>query len=346
MTQKRRSPLGPWVKVYVSVLDTKAHYSDAQFRALVEVWTHSVRQTVRGQFANRSVLDRWVGREVVDFLISQGDLDVLHDGVVRAHRWGEYQSGVLSTGRGELLPNSSGTVPEQSENSSLTRARDALYTLPSKVVTTEDEGRSESREGDFDENDPLEGFYLVTNRYPTAPNLKRWIRDVASTGPSALDFYVTLKAEFPKAHGDVSEALMATKAKLGQMADRAAASKRSEPKKIDPLREQMKAAIIERYGPEPDEVAEDATPEAIAAGRAAFEALRASSESLVRSVPNGPARKAGPTLTVDEGSDRESAAAVAGIGHRETGTISALAERLDASLPVAEPGVAEPGRPN
>ncbi len=137
----RRSPLGPWMKVYVSVLDTKAHYSDAQFRALVELWALAVRQPVRGRFTNRSALDRRLGAENVSYLIEQGDLDVLDDGSVIPHRWDEYQSGVLSTGRGEQPVDSSGTVPEPLANGSLTRGRAGSRDAPldSRISTSQRE---------------------------------------------------------------------------------------------------------------------------------------------------------------------------------------------------------------
>lgn len=140
----RRSPLGPWLKLYVSVIDTKAHYSDAAFRALIETWAFAVRQPTRGQFVNRSALDRRVGRENVDYLIDQGDLEVADDGSVSLHRWDEYQSGVLSTGRGAQRVDSSGTVPEQFESSSPLLSKESSSTKKRTTSSSHARAREEA----------------------------------------------------------------------------------------------------------------------------------------------------------------------------------------------------------
>jgi hypothetical protein len=223
---QRRSPLGPWMKVYVSCLDTKAHYSDEQFRALIETWMHAVRQPVRGLFPNRSALDRKVGRANVDFLIEQGDVELRDDGSVIPHRWDEYQSGVLSTGRGASPVESSPTVREQFPNGSLTYARDAGLpsTLSSSSETTNEEETTavDARENAFDSDDPIDAFYLVTAQFPPeGGKLRSWISDVASKGPSRRDFGIVLRDEWAKNGMKVPDTLRATEARLSKMGERA-----------------------------------------------------------------------------------------------------------------------------
>jgi hypothetical protein len=253
----RQSPKGPWLKVYVSALDTKAHYTDGQFRALIEVWMLAVRQPTRGLFPNRSTLDRRVGAESVDFLLSAGDIELLGNSSVAVHKWADYQSGVLSTERGsrsegdggEHVDNRSRTAPEQFVSSSLTRAGDALSLLPSKK-TTEDEERIESGTR-ASMTDPIDAFYLTTGRFPSERQ-KAWIRNVAEKGPHLRDFGVVFAVEWRESGFDVKKALDATEGKLGQMLHRAeqAARQRKPSSSIDadPLLSEIKAAMTERYG--------------------------------------------------------------------------------------------------
>lgn len=65
-------------------------------------------------------------------------------------------------------------------------------------------------------------------------------------------------------------------ARLEKAADRVAEAKQREPKPVDPLREQLKAAVEARYGAEDAKPIVGTSPEGIAAGRAVVAALRAS----------------------------------------------------------------------
>lgn len=333
----RRSPLGPWLKLYVTALDTKAHYTDSQFRALVETWMHALRQPVRGQFANRSALDRKVGSDNVDFLLRQGDLELLANSSVIVHKWTEYQAGVLSTERGsrsnvngsDPVENSSATAPEQFANSSLTRARDAglSSTLYEEETTVDGNERIDAR----DPNDPLDVFYEVTNDFPNAPKLKRWIADVASRGPHPRDFRVVFTKAWVETGYKVPDALKLTGDRLSSMSHRAEQAEAKKPKPVDPLLEAQRAAYEARYGPEEVEVAPEPDPAAAAAGRAAFEALRGSFGprgglpvgvgAVLQSRKNGSIGSVDPALTVDEGS-KASAGYIVGGGDAIAGVQS------------------------
>lgn len=300
------------MKLYVSIVDTKAHYSDGQFRALIETWAFATRSPVRGTFANCSALARRVGQEHVDFLIEQGDLIADPDGSLTVYRWGEYQAGVLSTDRkkpagdGGDPVGSSGTVPDQFESSSLVRARDAglLSTLYEEDTNEEEVSPAGAREAiptGFDGADPFDAFYLTTNEYPNSPKLKRWIVDVASKGPSPRDFGVVFHAEFAANGRDMKAAMKSTEAKLSKMADRAASAKAKEPPKLNALQSEIKRAMLAR----------DA---AIAAGELpgptngtnGHRPLAGAVAGVVASLQGAPAT--GLSLTVDGGSDRESTA--------------------------------------
>jgi hypothetical protein len=275
----RRSPLGTWIKVYVSALDTKAHYSDAQFRALVEIWMHAARQPVRGVFTHRSAIDRKVGSDNVDFLIEQGDIELLPNSSVAVHKWADYQSGVLSTERGsrsekpggERVDNSSATAPEQFANSSLTRARDALSPLPSKNVDVENgvepvAGASYPVEGS--DEDALDRYYALTGSRPWGKRVGEWIGELQAKH-GLTHVVAALEVE---AAGGREKLIERVAVRLERQADRVAKAEARKPKPVDPLIAEQRAAYADRYGPE----TADLPVGDPAAGRAAFEALRGS----------------------------------------------------------------------
>jgi hypothetical protein len=83
-------PLGPWMKHYADITDRKAHYSDRQFRSLVEVFTLALR--MKGCLPPRRALAAREGEDVIDFLFSEGDLEEDASGMVRVHNWRSYQA--------------------------------------------------------------------------------------------------------------------------------------------------------------------------------------------------------------------------------------------------------------
>ena len=290
----RRPSLGPWMKLYVSALDTKAHYTDRQFRALIETWMMAVRQPVRGVFPNSSGLARRVGADEVDFMIEQGDLIVAPDGSVSVNRWSDYQSGVLSTERtrthkagGEPVDNSSGTVPEHVGNTPLVRARDALSPLPSRedVDTTNEEERPSAS----DDRDAADRFYELTLIRPWGKRSGSWLGELQEQH-GLVNVTAALEVEH-RENPNGRDLLSRVAARLERQAERVAKAKRSEPKPVDPVQAQLREALEARdrgEAPPPDPVAD---PEAVAAGRAAWAALRSTLPG--RHETNGHGRRKG-----------------------------------------------------
>ena len=78
------------MKLYADITDRKAHYSDRQFRSLVEVFTLALR--MKGCLPSRRALAAKEGAAEIDFLFSEGDLEEDPNGMVRVHNWRSYQA--------------------------------------------------------------------------------------------------------------------------------------------------------------------------------------------------------------------------------------------------------------
>jgi hypothetical protein len=310
--------LGPYGRVAYGFTNAKAHYSLAQRGAWLTAWCMAGQTPRRDGRLKVKPLRALIG-DLLDFLIEEGDLVRTDDPDVVEFARFEWANEPMDAKRraskayrdrqrGKPVDN----LP--SDDRHMTSDHASLLTLRREEITDDEEhGTSDSREVD-----PLDDFFRVTTRVPASADMRRWISDVSSAGPHPRDFGVVLADEFPKAHGDLKVAMKATHHRLMQMTERAAAAKRAEPKPVDPLQAEIREALrsTESYGatlPEPE-----ATLEAIAAGKAAFAALRGqngtshgptrvlpSSKNGSSVRPSGDAR----ALTAGEGSDTESAAA-------------------------------------
>jgi hypothetical protein len=87
-------PLGPWGKLYADIVERKAHYTDRQFRRLIEVIALAIRG--RGELPPAKALRARLGPREFDFLVSEGDLSIEYD-VVTLHKWPTYQAKVDRT---------------------------------------------------------------------------------------------------------------------------------------------------------------------------------------------------------------------------------------------------------
>lgn len=81
---------GRWMKLYGDVVLRKAHYTDAQFRALITAYTTAL--SMDGRLPPRKAISALWGKAIVDFLFDEGDLIENEDHEVTIHRWAEYQS--------------------------------------------------------------------------------------------------------------------------------------------------------------------------------------------------------------------------------------------------------------
>ncbi len=346
MTNPEGTPrLGSWLKLYASIVDSKAHYSDRNFRALIETYVLGVRSIpVRGQFPNRPGLERRIGVEEVAYLIEQGDLDEHPDGTITLHRWDEYQRGVLSTERTrahrgntvDKFPNGSGTVPEQDGNagsllstSTSTSARD----------TTIEEGTTavDARGNEFDPWDPIDAFYLTTGQFPPeGGKLRPWITDVASKGPTRQDFGIVFADEWKKNGLKVPETLRATEARLSKMGERARKAEEAEQRRKanrsifeTPMMREYREAVAANY-----DKPQNGNGTAVKGGP-----LTAIGDVL------GSMQRPDRSLTVDRSPEAESAAAALLVQAQNGTTPPAPSEQSDSADNVpAEPGEPGPGR--
>lgn len=91
------------MKLYADITDRKAHYSDRQFRSLVEVYALSLR--MKGCLPSRRALAAKEGQNEIEFLFAEGDLEETEAGV-RVHNWAAYQSDPTNAARQARYRNS------------------------------------------------------------------------------------------------------------------------------------------------------------------------------------------------------------------------------------------------
>lgn len=323
------SELGPWGRIYFRIGVDKAHYSLEALGAFLKVWAAMGLVTPRGSLKLRAVVGL-IGQPMVDFLVEEGDL-IIDGSSVTMHRWDWYQAPLEQSKRrvAEHRERHRGeTVDNVTERNGNVTVRATLRDVPPSHSPSEElpvnedaESRARARET-ADADDPLVAFYEITNDFPNAPKLKRWIADVAGRGPHPRDFRVVFTTAWTESGFKVPEALKLAGDRLAAMSHRAEVVERSKPKSVDPLHEQIKAGIEAHYATGNGQAAPDATPEQIEAGRAAMAALRAQwgKESIRSAHRNGATTRIGDvlssasgvpqglSLTVDEGSDRKSTA--------------------------------------
>lgn len=168
--------------------ERKSHYTPAQLGAFVKIQLLAGRQTKRGRFRSVAALKGSVPSGYVrhvDFLVSEGDLDVLTDGTVYVDGWDEWQEGdVTVKDRMAKLrnrhrnPTVTGTVTEPS----LTAIRNGVGI---GVGIGGDKSPANAREVD-DKRPDLEAFLVLRRRAPT-PKQRRLLDEVLDrhdlTGP-------------------------------------------------------------------------------------------------------------------------------------------------------------------
>lgn len=248
----RRAALGPWFKLYADVVERKAHYSDAQFRAFVEVLAWGVRNSPRGTLPSRRSVTARLGSEAVDFMFTEGDLVEEADGSVTISGWDVYQSGVLSTERKapkvanpvEHVDNSSRTVPEPFTN---------IGPLPSTSSSTEEEDGAVAVNGGapVGDRDSLDRFHELTNVRPWGRPSGRWLRDLEEQH-GLVNVVAALEVEARS--GDTKDLIGRVAGRLGKQAERIerqAERARKAPPRPSPEEEAMRAAMVAtgRYEP-------------------------------------------------------------------------------------------------
>jgi hypothetical protein len=160
--------------------ERKGHYTPAQLGAFLKVQLLAGRQTARGRFRSIAALRALLPSAYVkhvEFLLAEGDLDVLTDGTVYVDGWNEWQEGDLTVGdRMKALRNRqrnatvTGTVTQPSP--SAIRSSVGI----SVGISGESNDSPTTRER-FDGREDLEAFLLIKRRAPT-PRQRRLLDEV------------------------------------------------------------------------------------------------------------------------------------------------------------------------
>lgn len=269
-----RSTLGPWGKLYASTAADTAHYTDRQFRAFIGILCLAIKD--RGELPKLLPLRALFGPEEVDFLVSEGRLVASPNGVMLTG-WTTYQAPVDRTNADRQRrwyarsKTSSADVDNALANEHNTVS---LTMLPTSTSTTEETTNEDEatlarvREGEPDgSRDALDRYYELTQSYPYGRRAGSWIEELQATH-GVVHVVAALEVEH-KADSSLKTLLGRVQARLERQAHRVAQAERSKPKPIDPLIAEIRAAL-----PEDDDPGVDTSPEAIAAGKAAWEALR------------------------------------------------------------------------
>lgn len=169
--------------------ERKGHYTPAQFGAFLKVQLLAGRQTSRGRFrsvaALRAMLPAAYVRHV-DFLLSEGDLDVLTDGTVYVDGWDQWQEGDLT------VKDRMAALRNRRRNAAVT----STVTRPSPTAIRSSVGVSTGVSGESydspatrerpDGRADLEAFLIIKRRAPT-PRQRRLLDEVLDrhdlTGP-------------------------------------------------------------------------------------------------------------------------------------------------------------------
>lgn len=275
-----RARLGPWGRWYASTIDDTAHYTDRQFRAWANVFGRAVAG--RGELPKLRPLRALIGADEVDFLVSEGRLAVGPDDAVSIVHWDAYQAPVDRTNAERQARHrqrmSSGGQGGDNGSNTVTNTVDKPFSATS-TTTNVDSDRTETvgagargpdPEGD---HDALDRYYELTRNYPWGRRAGEWLVDLQSTHG---DVHLTAALEVEWAADKSLKTLLGrVAARLERQAHRVEQAKAKERKTAGPFEPgSVLAEIRAAMGSDEPEPEPEMTPESIAAGKAAFEALR------------------------------------------------------------------------
>ena len=307
MTRER---LGPWLKLYADVTDRKAHYTDRQFRTLIEIFVHGLRGNPRGTLPSRAALAARYGVDEIDFLFDQGDIHIV-DGTVSIVGWNSYQAHVLSTSRVQKVRGNA--VETSSPRSETVTSRFAATSTSTSIDSENGErknGASDSLATSYPsgDRDALDAFYELTRIRPWGRRPGEWLGELQEAhGVPNVIAALEVESRSGSAKDLISRVAARLEAQKHRVEKAAAKERRSAPK--TGLQAEIAAAVAARYGDddvtvEPDEEAGRKLREKLNGGGAT--GLASAVAGVVRSVPGAP--ETGLSLTAGEGSDTESAA--------------------------------------
>jgi hypothetical protein len=374
-----RSELGPWGKLYASLEEDTAHYSDRQFRALVGIVCRAIRG--RGELPKLRPLQALYGSDEVGFLVDEGRLVAFGDGKVEVVGWATYQAPIDRTNvqrqrafrerqKAVIHGGDNGAEPLRNGVTVTDAATSTSTSLDSDDEPTKNVATASGYPIPDSDRDALDRYFELTGNRPWDRNVGAWLRELQAAHGD-VNVAAALEVEF-REKPEQRTLVGRVQARLERQADRVRQAKAKEPPKVDPLQAQIRAAMEERYGGQAEPQI-DTSPEAITAAKAALAELRSAPIRANRLATNGAGganrlangaiarvgdllgsgqggsaagEQPGTSLTADESSDRESAAARGRKSPTEgSATPSPVSKEMRGSRRSAEPGDAEPDRP-
>lgn len=223
----------PWSKLMADLPERKAHYTDAQFRAFIELLAAASASREPGTFPSLAAVRRITGASTA-FLVEQADLVVADDGSVAVHGWSKYQrpfdeGHAARQAAYELRKNDVPHDASSDANSSSSdwRQNGSSTSTSSSSSSTSTENGS-NRAGANDGDDPLDVYWQLTGRYPSA-KAKGWIESLVETfGPKNVgDAIATAYVTNPRTFLGLADDLLKRAATKAEQAER----KRAEDEK-------------------------------------------------------------------------------------------------------------------
>jgi hypothetical protein len=226
--------------------ERKGHYTPAQFGAFLKVQLLAGRQTARGRFRSIAALRGLLPAAYVkhvEFLLAEGDLDVLEDGTVYVDGWNEWQEGDLT------VRDRMAALRNRRRNSTVTGTVTPAVTEPSPPATRSSVGVGvgvgESPDGGSTARDPANTYWTLTGKYPVGNSLS-WIDQLAQAFGAE-----TVADELARAFADDTR----VSTLIGRTQDRLRAGTRTtpqskKPRVLEPWQEEQRAAYQAHYDSE------------------------------------------------------------------------------------------------
>lgn len=249
-------PRSRWWKFYTTLIRDKAHYTDAQFRALITAISLGEEHQPYGELPKLPALRSLIGSDNVDFLVEEGDLDVGGDRPKIVGR-DVYQAPVDRTAterqrrHRDAVTNTVDNDVDNGPNALVTRdmtvtgalASNSLSTSMSNDGATEDESLGAgAHNGD---RDALDRWYELTQLRPWGKRSGVWLRELQDTH-GLVHVVAALEVEAAASKSDPKDLLSRTAARLERQKARVDAAVAREPKRLTGVTAEIADAIRAR----------------------------------------------------------------------------------------------------
>lgn len=304
--------LGPYGRVAFGFVNEKAHYTIEQRGAWLTAWCMTGLRPGRDGTVKVKPLRAAIGQALFEFLISEGDLVATDDPELLTFRNFEWANEPMERNRRNVQAwrdrqkkvaeavGGNGADISPSDNGNITGA--FRSTLPLMNQRTEDEENGTPTTARED-RDSLDRYYELTQTRPWGRPAGSWLTDLQEQH-GVVNVTAALEVEH-RSDPSGKNLLGRVAARLARQADRVEKAKVDERRRSGPfapgtLLAEIRASMPPESEPEPPV---DASPEAIAAGRAAFEDLRTKLASGTNGLLGSPAGDRAPSRDDARGND-------------------------------------------